>query len=420
MTEGSGGGGPDERTDFGWLYGKRPGAQPAEEDARPEATRMLPVQQRPGTAPRGAPAVPPTPPRPVTPPRQAHQAPSPGRGDGRRGGSLGRFWGRYWAKRLPNPFFYVRFVLLLVLLFVIYTLAVPFVTWKNVDKVAWEPGGDRPADQPGTTYLMVGSDSRAGLTKQQRQEFHTGDPQSQLTDTIMLLHTGDGPNLLLSIPRDSDVDSKYASPNGMINGLFAKGGYPLLATYLEDATGIRIDKFVEIGLGGVAGVVDSVGGIRICPERRMDDKDAGLHITKGCQEVDGATALAYSRSRHAQLRGDLDRVRHQREVVAAIGKKVLSPWSVLNPVRWWRLNHSVPGFFAFGEGMSTVDAGRWALAMSKTSGKDGLTCTMPVTDGSAHTWDRDRADPLFQAIIDDHTDKVTDAECTPTGIAGVK
>ena len=85
-------------------------------------------------------------------------------------------------------------------------------------------------------------------------------------------------------------------------------------------------------MGGVAGIVDSVGGIEVCPKTRMDDKLAGLNIKKGCQNVDGKTALAYARSRHTSGIGDIDRVRRQREVVSAVGKKVLSPWTVVNPV----------------------------------------------------------------------------------------
>ena len=69
---------------------------------------------------------------------------------------------------------------------------------------------------------------------------------------------------------------------------------------IEQNTGIRIDDYVEIGMGGVVGIVDAVGGIEICPKDNMKDKLAGLNIKKGCQEVDGKTALAYARSRHAR------------------------------------------------------------------------------------------------------------------------
>ena len=98
-------------------------------------------------------------------------------------------------------------------------------------------------------------------------------------------------------------------------------------------------------------------------------------------------------------------------MVAAIGDKVLSPWSVINPVRWWRLNSAVPDFFAFGEGTGPIDVGRWALAMGKV-GDGGLTCTMPVTDGSANAIDEDAGGPLFDAIIEDRTDDITKKQCT--------
>ena len=70
----------------------------------------------------------------------------------------------------------------------------------------------------------------------------------------------------------------------------------------------------------------------------------------------------------------------------------------------------------FGEGMSSVDAGQWALAMTKTGKGDNLTCTMPVTDLSATTWDRERADPLLEAISGDDTASITKKQCTPNGV----
>ena len=57
----------------------------------------------------------------------------------------------------------MRYVLLLLLLWLVYLVAVPVVAWNRVDKVDFEPDGDRPGDQAGTTYLLVGSDSREGL-----------------------------------------------------------------------------------------------------------------------------------------------------------------------------------------------------------------------------------------------------------------
>ena len=406
MADRPGNGGPEDGTNYGWLYGAKGGQEPA-----PDATRAIPKQPRPDET-----RVMSTQPPPAgSTPRPPAPAPTPAPG-GRSGGSASRLGG---SGRLRSPRFWFRIVLLLLVLWIIYTVAVPFFAWNKTDKVAFAPDGDRPGEQPGTTYLLVGSDSRKGLSAEERKKYSTGNAKSELTDTIMLLHTGDGPDVLLSIPRDSIVEMPGYGES-KINSAYARGGAKLLVRTIENETGIRIDEYVEIGLGGVAGVVDSVGGIEVCPKEAIKDKLAGLDIKKGCQEVDGTVALAYSRSRHESALGDLDRVQRQREVVAAIGDKVLSPWTVLNPVRWWRLNNSVPGFFGFGEETSTLDAGRWALAMTKVGGKDGRTCTMPVTDGSANTWDRDRADPLFKTFIEDRTDDITDAQCTASGLAGAR
>lgn len=139
----------------------------------------------------------------------------------------------------------------------------------------------------------------------------------------MLLHTGSGPNLLMSIPRDSLVPIPGHGTT-KINAAYAFGGAKLLVKTIEQNTGIRIDQYVEIGLGGVVDIVDAVGGITICPTFDMRDRLAGLNIKKGCQEADGVTALGYARSAHrSALR------RHHAEPStsarsSAVGKKVLA------------------------------------------------------------------------------------------------
>ncbi len=95
---------------------------------------------------------------------------------------------------------------LLILLWLVFLIAVPAWAWTKVDKVDAEPDGERPDSQPGHTYLLVGSDSRDDLSAKERRELGTGKAEGRRTDTIMLLHTGAGPNLLLSLPRDSIVD----------------------------------------------------------------------------------------------------------------------------------------------------------------------------------------------------------------------
>jgi LCP family protein required for cell wall assembly len=407
-----GDGDPQDGTpDFHWLYGgsgnpDAPDSEPTREP-RPDETRVMPTMSRPSDAGR-TPVPPPTtaPGRPATPPVPPPVAPPPGppaRPPRRRRGV--RFW--------------LRIVLALLLLWAVYLVAVPLFAWSKVDKIDYEPSGKRPDDQPGTTYLMVGSDSRAGLSKEERKELATGNASGQRTDTIMLLHTGDGPNLLMSIPRDSLVEIPGHGTT-KINAAYAYGGggdagAQLLAKTIELNTGIRIDDYVEIGLGGVVDIVDAVGGIEICPTENMTDKLAGLDIKKGCQEADGKTALAFARSRHTSNLGDLDRAKHQREVVSAVGKEVVSPWTFLNPFRYWDVVMAMPDSFAFGEGLKPWGAALWASAMTHVNGDNGLTCGVPISDLAVH-WDSKRSEQMFDYVKEDKTDDIPKSLCTPSGL----
>jgi LCP family protein required for cell wall assembly len=385
----------DGSPDFHWLYGGGSGAgqQP---EPRPDETRVMPVQPRPSD--QGGPAAPPPPAQRTTPPPVP---PPPAYGDATTSP----------PRRRGGPKRWLRILLVLLLAWAVYLVAVPLWAWTKVDKVDFEPSGKRPDDQPGTTYLMVGSDSRAGLSAEERKRYGTGNASGQRTDTIMLLHTGDGPNLLMSIPRDSMVEVPgYGTSK--INAAYAFGGAKLLTRTIELNTGIRVDKYVEIGLGGLAGVVDAVGGITICPTFDMKDKLANLDIKKGCQHADGTVALGYARSRHTDPRyGDITRVKHQREVVSAVGDKVMSPWTFVNPVRYWRLWNAVPDFFKFGEGMGPFQAGTWAMAMTNVD----LSCVVPISDLQVH-WDADRSKQMFDLIKKDRTADIPKSLCTPTGL----
>ena len=391
--------GPAEGTpEYDWLYGKRPpGGGDDSTQVRgvgtppphPEATRMMPAVPR--SQGYGAAQPGPTPPN-----QRPHQTPPPPPTRGGTTGSSGP--GRGGRRFRPRP----RWIVYLVALWLVFLVVTPLMAWNKVSKVDDTPAGKRPAEQPGTTYLLVGSDARQDDTSGSR------------TDSIMVLHTGSGPNVLMSIPRDSIVDIP-GHDRTKINAAFAYGGAPLLIRTVEQNTGIHIDDYAEIGFSGFVDVVDAVGGIEICPTRRMVDPKAHLRVKKGCQEVNGKTALAYSRSRHVEQLGDIDRARHQREVISAIGKKALSPWSFLNPWRYWNLNFAAAKSVRVGEHTGAISTARMFLAMTRVNGDKGLTCGVPISD-LAVNWDPKRSGQLFQKIIDDKADSIPKSLCTPSGL----
>ncbi len=303
---------------------------------------------------------------------------------------------------------------ILVLAWIVFMVAVPVWAWGKINKVDAEPEGARPGDQPGTTYLLVGSDSRRGLTKEEQKELSTGGDGGGRgrTDTIMLLHTGGGPSVLMSIPRDSMVDIPgYGTTK--INAAYAYGGAKLLVQTIEQNTGIRVDDYVEVGFGGLVKVVDSLGGVEICPKEDMKDKDSGLNVKKGCQTADGSTALAYSRNRHTYANSDIGRVQAQREVLGSIAGEAKSPWTVLNPLRYQKVASGASGSLTIGENVGPISLGKFALALSAAMGGGGLNCTVPLQDLSVR-WDANRAPEMFELIAKDETDKIG-ALCTEDG-----
>ena len=274
MTERPPTGGDGEKPPYDWLYGKQGRPTDGGADADPDATRRIPVQPR-GTSgsprqqppPRQQPAPQPTP--QPTPPL----APTPPSGPAGRG-----------PRRRPR--FRFRYVFLLLVLWLIFLVYTPFHAWTKISESGFEPKGERPAEQPGTTYLMVGSDSRAGLSPEERKELGTGNASGQRTDTIMMLHTGSGPNLLMSIPRDSLVEVPgYGTTK--INAAYAFGGPKLLTQTIEQNTGIRVDHYVEIGIGGFVDLVDAVGGRATRAAASAAVAPGGVIVHIGLMDNDG-------------------------------------------------------------------------------------------------------------------------------------
>jgi LCP family protein required for cell wall assembly len=261
---------------------------------------------------------------------------------------------------------------------------------------------DSATSSAGTNWLIVGSDSRANLTAEQRKEYATGDPESELTDTIMLLHTGSGPTTLVSIPRDSMVDipghgrHKINSAYGRGGG--ADGGGPeLLVSTVEGATGLHIDHYVEIGFLGIVSVVDAVGGVEMCVPEAIKDPKAALDIKAGCQTLDEATALGYVRTR-ATASSDFGRVERQRAFISALLDKATSPSTLFNPFRIVPLATGLSGSIAVDDSTHVWHLAQLGLAMRGLS--EGISTTVPVRDGVVN-WDRTRATALFDALAAD-------------------
>ena len=406
-AEGAGYSGPmaeDRRNaDLDWLYRREPDPQPTRIQ-RPDEVAGLAADNQYRVAQGGYPAPPPPPAQPPYQQPGPTQPPPPTQPPYRPGppatppppGSRRR------RRRRPLR----RIIGALVLAWLLYLVAVPIYAWTSVSQIDATPTGDRPADQQGTTVLLVGSDGRDTLTEEQRGELGTGDTDGRRTDTMILLHLPEkGEPAMISLPRDSWVKVP-GKGEAKLNAAYAWGGAPLLVETIEQNTGIRIDGYLEIGFLGVVEAVDAVGGIEVCPKEPIQDQDSHLDLPAGCQTLDGKTALGYVRMRKADPTGDLGRMARQREVIGKVAKKALHPFSVLNPVTYWNLNMAAGHTLGRGKDTSPGTAlGGVRVFLSAASGS-GLSLSVPVADANARRdgqsvmlWDEEASQEVFAAVI---------------------
>ena len=296
-----------------------------------------------------------------------------------------------------------RFVaVLLVLLVLVLAWPVGLLIWAN-GKINHVDATSGALSTPGTTYLLAGSDSRADGVLD-------GDTtEGQRTDTIMLLTVPrSGATSLISLPRDTYAEIPGYGAN-KLNAAYAFGGAPLLVETVEQLTGIGVDHYVEIGMGGVAGLVDAVGGVELCLDYVVDDQDSGLVWDEpGCRVVDGDVALAFARMRKADPLGDIGRTQRQQQVIQAVTSQVADPSLVARPGEQVRLIDAGLGALEVSNGTGILDLGRMALAFRDATGEDGVRGAPPIASldyrpggvGSTVLLDPDLAPAFFASLVD--------------------
>jgi LCP family protein required for cell wall assembly len=210
------------------------------------------------------------------------------------------------------------------LLVVILALGIWLYSWVNGQLIHFDALSNAPSGTA-ETWLILGSDVRDGTSGTGA----VGSTDGDRTDTIMvLIKPSSGPAALISIPRDSYV---VVDNVGMkINAVAETKGWPGLTSEVESLIGTKIDHVVKVGFAGVKDVVDALGGVNLCYNSNVNDKYSGLVWTAGCHNANGATALAFSRMRYADPRGDIGRADRQRQVIQAVATKAGSSQTLTN------------------------------------------------------------------------------------------
>ncbi|WP_330320194.1 LCP family protein [Streptomyces clavifer] len=416
-------GGPGER------YGQGSGSP------RPESARAMPHVRRP--------APPQSPPR--IPPQQGQgydETPgydsgyntgqvygggnSGGQGGGGRGygGGNGRGGDSGYVQGRPAPD-WGRRIKVGALTPVVVLLAVSIGTYFWADgklkrEVDLSKVIERPSEGDGTNYLIVGSDSREGMTAEDKKKLHTGSAEGKRTDSMMILHDGSNGPTLISLPRDSNVEipSFVGSESGKkfagtgrttkLNAAYAEDGPELLVRTVEFNTGLRIDHYVEIGFGGFAKIVDAIGGVELDIPKAFKDKKSGADFQAGKQTLDGEQSLAFVRTRYAFAGSDLDRTKNQQKFLAALASQTATPSTILNPFKLYPTMGAGLDTLVVDKDMSLWSLGNMFFAMKGVTGGEGTSMNIPLSGQSVNgnlVWDKDKVKQLVEQLKND--EKVT-------------
>ncbi|MCX4823545.1 LCP family protein [Streptomyces sp. NBC_01142] len=280
---------------------------------------------------------------------------------------------------------------------------------------------ERPGEGEGTNYLIVGSDSREGMSADEKSKLHTGSADGKRTDSMMILHDGSNGPTLISLPRDSDVEipSFKGSQSGKLfpaegrrvklNAAYSEDGPELLVRTVEHNTGLRINHYVEIGFAGFANIVDAIGGVEMDIPKAFKDKKSGADFEAGKQTLDGEQSLAFVRTRYAFAGSDLDRTKNQQKFLAALASQTATPGTVLNPFKLYPTMGAGLDTLIVDKDMSLWSLGNMFFAMKGVTGGDGKSMNMPISGSRAGNlvWDKTKVKQLVEQLKNDEKVTVT-------------
>ncbi len=295
-----------------------------------------------------------------------------------------------------------RILLTLLVLLLAAAVALPVLATLRLNRAPVE--GLASGGQP-MHVLVTGSDSREGLTREEQIELSTGldDYGPERTDTIFILTLQGGEAAMLAFPRDLWV-TRCDGSVGRINVAQSIDGPGCLVDTVRQLSGIHAHHHVRVTFAGFRDVVDAVGGVELCLDEPIADRDAGIDLPAGCQRLDGGDALGYVRVR--KIDDDLQRIQRQQAFVQALAREVTRPAVLFNPLTLWQLSGDAGQAVQVDDSLGPVGMLQLARGGRALAAGDVATYTVPgtprITSGGAWVLDtaQPEADRLFARFRD--------------------
>ncbi|TQN32503.1 LytR family transcriptional attenuator [Haloactinospora alba] len=275
---------------------------------------------------------------------------------------------------------------------------------RNIERVegAAPTESGRPSGDPGTNWLLVGSDLRGGPVE---GKWRSGEAHA---DAVMLLHlpTDAESAVVVSIPRDAWVTVPGRGKDE-VSTAFREGGPALLTRTVEELADVRVDHFAVVDFHGFEAMVDALGGVDVHVKEDVDDPSNAWSWSAGHHRMDGEEALRFVRERKGLPEGTADRAKRQQALLKAMGEEAVDAGIVRDPVKLDAFLGAASGSLAVDEEAGAGTLRALAVRLARI-GPEGLTFTsLPV---AATDWvegrniarlDREVADGLFTALRED-------------------
>lgn len=280
---------------------------------------------------------------------------------------------------------------------------------------------NRPRAGYGTNLLLVGTDGRDRITREEKEKYRLGGVPCNCTDTVMLVHLSADKERasVVSLPRDSYAvipEHKDRSTGRIraahpvkLNAAYAEGGPGLTVRTVEHMTGIKIDHYLEVDFTSFMKTVDTLGGVQICTALPLKDSYTGLVLPAGTHDLDGGQALQYVRSRHIDGASDLGRMQRQQKFLASLIKQATRSGVLLNPVKFRDVASTMLRSVRADKGFGTEQMLELGQAMRGFSPASSEFASVPMGNvaypvkgiGTTVKWDERKSKKLFQALRDD-------------------
>ena len=172
--------------------------------------------------------------------------------------------------------------------------------------------------EPFVVYLS-GVDNRGELTEKARSDVNILAVVNPSTKRVALINT----------PRDYYVDLAGTNSKDKLTHAGLYGVETSMAT-LGNLYGVNVDQYLRINFAGFISIIDAVGGVDVYSDQAFTSVGSpGYYdpttFAEGWNHLDGKSALAFARERHAFASGDIQRGINQMKVIDAMVEKLKSP-----------------------------------------------------------------------------------------------